>query len=246
MISFINNNSNAFLSAFTKYGINTPLRIAHFLGQTAEETGSFKVFSENLNYRPAVLLEKFNKKNIRITPAQAYKFGNIPGKQKANPEMIANYIYGGEYGRKNLGNIAFGDGWKYRGRGILQLTGRKAYEEYSKYSGRDLVNNPDLASDPEISIDIAGWFWTVLKKVNSSADKNDIKAVTKLVNGGNINIDKRIEYTNKAANLNISIDSLKKKQSTQLNLLPIIAISGILSGAMAYYILQKMRKKQTQ
>ena len=198
------------MAAFTKYGINTPLRIAHFLGQTAEETGGFKVFSENLNYRPAVLLEKFNTKSIRITPAEANKYGKT-NTQKANPEMIANIIYGRAWGKANLGNIAFGDGWKYRGRGILQLTGRKAYTEYSKFSGRDLVSNPDLASDPEISIDIAGWFWSVLKKVNVSADKNDIKAVTKSVNGGNINIDKRIAYTKEAANLNISIDSLKKK-----------------------------------
>ncbi len=185
-MSFILTNSVSFLKTFKKYGINTPLRVAHFLAQLAHESANFTRLNEGLNYRPQVLLDTFNKRRIRITHEQAYKYG-FTNSQQANKEMIANIVYAGVNGN---GNVVSGDGYKFRGRGIIQLTGRANYQAYKNYSGVDVINNPDLASSPSIAIDIAGWFW-YKNSLNKLADNDNITAVTKVINGGDNGLSDR-------------------------------------------------------
>ena len=219
-MTFLLNNSTNFLNAFKKYAINTPLRVAHFLAQLDEESGGFTRFEENLNYTPDALVKLFGS---RITHEQAQKYGRT-NSQQANKEMIANIIYGGKYGKENLGNIYQGDGWKYRGRGLMQITGRANYQAYKDYSGVDVVNNPNLASNASISIDIAGWYWSVRAKLNPFsksglnplADSNKIQTITKVVNGGSINLNKRIENLQKYQKQD-TISFLKKKVSPKFS-----------------------------
>jgi putative chitinase len=206
MNPFILTNSDLFFTVLSKYGIVTPLRMAHFLAQIHNETGGFVRFSENLNYSSTGLLETFGS---RITLAQANLYGRN-NFHRANPEAIANIVYGGTWGRINLGNTQKGDGYKYRGRGFLQLTGRVNYEAYKKYSGLDVVSNPDLVSTLAVGLDVAGWFWSQ-RGVNPLADKNDIVAVTKKVNGGQIGISKRKQFFAQYLAQNISLEGLKKK-----------------------------------
>jgi putative chitinase len=196
-MTFLLTNSVSFLKCFKKYAINTPLRVAHFLAQLDEESGGYTRFDENMNYSADQLTKLFGS---RISHEQAQKYGRS-NSLNANKEMIANIIYGGAWGKKNLGNIQVGDGWKFRGRGLIQITGRANYQAYKSYSGIDVVANPSLASTPSIAIDIAGWYWTVRTKLhptspnglNKLADSDKIKTITKIINGGQLNIDKRIE-----------------------------------------------------
>jgi putative chitinase len=206
MNPFILKNSDLFYTVFTKYGIVTPLRMAHFLAQIHNETGGFVRFSENLNYSSLGLLETFPSR-ITVPEANLYGRNNL---HKANPEAIANIVYGGNWGRINLGNTQKGDGYKFRGRGFLQLTGRANYEAYKKYSGLDVVSNPDLVATFAVGLDVAGWFWSK-RGVNGLADKNDIVAVTKKVNGGQIGISKRKQFLALYVSQNISLENLKKK-----------------------------------
>jgi len=121
--------------------INTRLRLAHFFAQIDHESANFKVLQENLNYSVDGLIKGFGRH--RITEAQAREFGRDP-KKRANQEAIANILYGGEWGRKNLGNIQVGDGWRFRGRGFKQVTGRSNYASLSKDVSVEYINNPYL------------------------------------------------------------------------------------------------------
>ncbi|MFZ4680132.1 MAG: glycoside hydrolase family 19 protein [Flavobacterium sp.] len=206
-MDFLLSNSIPLLKAFKKYAINTPMRIAHFLAQLHEETGGFVKLSENLNYSPAGLMKTFGSN--QISPAQANQYGRTVNR-KANQEAIANIVYGGEWGEKNLGNTQFGDGWRFRGRGLIQLTGRANYQAYKNYSGIDVVSNPDLASRSDIAIDIAGWFWSVRFKLNPIADNNNITSITKKINGGLTNFSERVKQLNYYSSFDI-FGVLKKK-----------------------------------
>ena len=211
-MNFLMTNSITFLSIFKKYAINTPRRIAHFLAQVHEESGGYIKFNESLNYTPQGLIKTFGTNQISV--AQANLYGRTT-KQKANQEAIANIVYGGNWGKVNLGNTQLGDGWRFRGRGLIQLTGRANYQAYKDYSGHDVIANPDLASRPDIAIDIAGWFWSVRFKLNPIADKNNINSITKKINGGLTNLTERV----KQLNYYIAIDTmgiLKKKVKTLL------------------------------
>ncbi|TXD83221.1 glycoside hydrolase family 19 protein [Subsaximicrobium wynnwilliamsii] len=159
-------------SVLPNFGIDTPLRKAHFLAQLAHESGGLKYATENLNYSAQALRSVFGKyfKTIEIAEAYARK-----------PEKIANRVYAD---RMNNGNEASGDGWKYRGRGLIQLTGKDNYQNFAKDHGVDCVNNPDLILDPEIALNAACWYWTK-RNINRYADADDIHMVTKKVNGGN-------------------------------------------------------------
>jgi putative chitinase len=211
-MDFLMTNSITFLSIFKKYAINTPRRIAHFLAQVHEESGGYIKFNESLNYTPQGLIKTFGTNQISV--AQANLYGRTT-KQKANQEAIANIVYGGNWGKVNLGNTQLGDGWRFRGRGLIQLTGRANYQAYKDYSAHDVIANPDLASRPDIAIDIAGWFWSVRFKLNPIADKNNINSITKKINGGLTNLTERV----KQLNYYIAIDTmgiLKKKVKTLL------------------------------
>ncbi|WP_395043401.1 glycoside hydrolase family 19 protein [Flavobacterium sp.] len=134
---------------------------------------------------------------------------------KANQEKLANIVYGGIWGKLNLGNTQIGDGWRFRGRGLIQLTGRANYEVYKKYSGHDVIANPDLATRADIAIDIAGWFWSVKYNLNPIADTNNISSITKKINGGLTHLTERA----KQLNYYITVDTLgilKKKVKTTI------------------------------
>lgn len=211
MISTVYANAGLFLKYFSKFGITTPLRIAHFLGQIAHESRSFTKLTENLNYRPIALMTLSGFAG-RFTQEQANKLGFIPGKQKANQVEIANIAYGSRLG--NRGYLS-GDGWKFRGRGYKQLTGRYNYQKFKEWSGIDVVSNPDLVSTPEIAMLTAVWFWDkgnpTGKSLNILADKNNIELVTKGINGGINGLKDRILKTKFFQQEKITLDVLKKK-----------------------------------
>ena len=168
----------------TKFAINTPLRLAHFLSQCGHESGNFRVVNENLNYGAKGLLGLFKK--YFPTPEKAKLY-------ERKPEKIANLIYGGRMGN---GPEASGDGWKHRGRGYIQLTGKDNYTAFGKAIGIDILANPDLVATkyPLLS---AAWYWNS-RKINAVADQGATDAVvtkiTKLVNGGTIGLADRIKH----------------------------------------------------
>jgi putative chitinase len=174
------------LRAAAKYYKLSPARAAHFFGQTAHETGGFKAFSENLNYSAAGLRGVFKKYFPTDTIAKQYE---------RKPQAIANRVYANRMGN---GDERSGDGWKYRGRGALQLTGRTNYETFAAYCNRpDVMDNPDLVAT-ELAFESAMFFfernrlWVLCDQgVNDAA----ILAVTKKVNGGTHGLDDRKSKT---------------------------------------------------
>jgi putative chitinase len=162
------------------YQINTPLRLAHFFAQIHHESNGFTQLKENLNYSVSGLLKTFGRH--RITEGQAKQFGRLKNRP-ANQEALANILYGGEFGRKNLGNINPGDGFKFIGRGFKQVTGRGNYTVLSKDVRIDYINNPDwLLREPDAMIS-ACWFWQK-NKCNIQADNDNVVALTRIINGG--------------------------------------------------------------
>lgn len=145
-------------------------RLRHFLAQGAAETSGYTITEESGAYSAEGLLKVFPKYFKSKAEAKAYA---------KRPQAIFNRTYG-----NRLGNTAPGDGYKYRGRGIFQLTGKDAYKRYGERLGIDLVGNPDLAADPVISIQIACLYWSDLG-LNEWADKDDLLAVSRGINGGN-------------------------------------------------------------
>lgn len=170
------------------FDITSPKRIAGFLSQIGVESGGLSTLQENLNYKVDSILRMFGRH--RITEDDARKYGRIDGGQKANQEMLANLLYGGEFGRKNLGNTEVGDGWKYRGRGLKQLTGRSNYKRCGADLGMDLIGNPDLLLEPVNAALSAGWFWST-NGLNAIADTGNVVAMTKRINGGDIGLAQR-------------------------------------------------------
>ncbi|MEI0479110.1 glycoside hydrolase family 19 protein [Brachyspira pulli] len=156
-------------NAFTKYHITDINEQAMFLAQTTHESNDYKRLEESFNYRPERLFEVFRKRVGSLENAK--KLCNEGAKS------IADFVYGGR-----LGN-AQDEGYKYRGRGIIQLTGKNNYEYYGKKINIDLVNNPDLAKEPNEAIEIALLFWKE-KGCGMFAKMGDVKTVTKLINGG--------------------------------------------------------------
>ena len=166
----------------------TPERAAHFFGQTAHETGEFKLFSENLNYSKDGLKRTFGKYFPGETLAESY------AKQ---PEKIANRVYGSRMGN---GDEASGDGWKYRGRGALQLTGKSNYTAFSSYLKKpEILTNPDLVAS-EYSFESAMFFFDNNKLWNIcdlGVNESSITSLTKRINGGTLGLDHRKALTTK-------------------------------------------------
>ena len=169
-------------------GINTPVRIQHFFAQMATETRGLEAIAENLNYKVAALRALFGPD--RITDAQCKKLGRTPT-QKANQEGIANTIYGGKWGKKNLGNTEEGDGWRYRGSGFIQTTGRANF----RAAGHE--DDPDTLRTPDPGFAAALVYWTD-HKINAAADKDDVRAVRKKINPGLLGLDHAQEHLKKA------------------------------------------------
>ena len=167
----------------------SPVRAAHFFAQTAHESGNFKAFSENLNYSADGLTKIFGKYFDAAAAAKAAR----------NPENIANRVYANRMGN---GNEASGDGWKYRGRGALQLTGKDNYKAFADYLKKpEIMDNPDLVAT-EYSFESAIFFfeknklWAICDQGVGDAA---ITALTKRINGGTHGLDDRKEKTKKFA-----------------------------------------------
>lgn len=170
------------------YDITTPRRVTGFLSQIGVESQNLSTIEENLNYSVEALLSKFGRH--RITETECHLYGRKPG-QPANRQMIANLIYGGPWGLKELGNKNPGDGWRYRGRGLKQLTGLDNYARCGHALREDFVSQPERLLMPVNAALSAGWFWAS-KNLNALADKGDIRALTKEVNGGYNGLEQRI------------------------------------------------------
>jgi len=173
-----------------KFNITNVLRLAHFLAQAGHESGQFKATSENLNYSSKGLLGIFPR---YFTPALAESYAR-------QPQKIANRVYGGRMGN---GVEATGDGFKFRGRGYIQLTGKDNYTQFDKTVPEDILANPDLVSG-KYALMSAAWFfdknklWAICDK---GADQGTVTAVTKRVNGGTIGLPDRIKHFNEYYNL---------------------------------------------
>lgn len=171
----------------TRYAINSPLRLAHFISQCAHESANFSVAEENLNYSAKALVKVFNKYFPDEGLAKFYE---------RKPIAIASRVYGNRMGNGSESSL---DGWVYRGRGYIQLTGLDNYKSFNKILNDDIVKDPSLVSSkyPLLS---AAWFWNE-RKLNEIADRGDtvevIKAVTKKINGGYNGLDDRIKLFNK-------------------------------------------------
>lgn len=162
-----------------RFEINTIRRVAAFLAQIAHESG-FKPRSENLNYSVDGLLKTFGRH--RISAADAARLGRAPGRV-ANQEAIACAIYGGEWGRANLGNTQAGDGWTFRGVGPLQITGRSNMTRFAAAMSMTLDDALTYARTLEGGIMAAGWFWEA-NDINRLADTPGVTDETKRINGG--------------------------------------------------------------
>ena len=170
--------------AFDKFQINTPLRVSHFLAQVMHESGNFKFLSENLNYS-ADGLKKIFGKYFPDTLSESYA---------RKPEKIGSRVYASRMGN---GDEASKDGFKFKGRGYIQLTGKNNYTAFGKSLNEDIVANPDKLATPEYGMLSAAWFWNT-NGLNEIADKGSSKEiiikVTKKVNGGTIGLEDRINH----------------------------------------------------
>jgi putative chitinase len=167
--------------------INTPRRLAGFLSQIGHESGGLSRLEESLNYSTDALLAKFSR--TRISAEDANAFGRRRG-QPADQNKLANILYGGAFGRANLGNTHPGDGAKFIGRGLKQLTGRGNHTRCGDALGLDLVANPKLLLLPVNAARSAGWFWAV-NGLNQLADLGDVLGMTRRVNGGTFGLSER-------------------------------------------------------
>ena len=175
-------------AAATAHGFSG-LVLAHWLGQMFVESAGFTTREESLNYSVDGLLKTFGRH--RISEADARKFGRAPGRP-AHQNAIANIIYGGEWGRKNLGNTEPGDGWRFRGGGDKQITGRANYRE----AGHE--DDPEaLRADPVASANASAGFF-VKHGCLAPAKRDDVRGVTLKVNGGTNGLDARIKATEAA------------------------------------------------
>jgi putative chitinase len=171
-------------SVMDKFSINTPLRLAHFLAQTAHESGKFTIVRESLNYSAERLMVVFKKyfKTLEIATQYARK-----------PEKIGNLVYGNRMGN---GDEVSGDGYKYSGKGYIQLTGKDNYSKFDKVVDDNILSNPNLVATkyPLLS---AAWYWDN-RHLNSFADKGatdkEVIDISHIVNGGDIGIEERKKY----------------------------------------------------
>jgi putative chitinase len=185
----------AVVATCQEFEINTPERIASFLAQTSHESGGYTMLSENLNYKAATLAACWPNRFAELGPDKKPKKdekGKLIPTAVANsiagkPELIANLVYSS---RMANGPAESGEGWKYRGRGLKQLTGKDNYTRCGNALGVDLVSNPDLLLDPLYAARSAGWFWKA-NNLSAFADAGDIKGMTKKINGGFIGLEQR-------------------------------------------------------
>jgi len=174
------------LDILIKYNINTDLRVTHFISQCAHESMMFSKVEENFNYSREGLLKIFKK---YFNPESATEFAR-------KPELIANKVYANRMGN---GDELSGDGWKYRGRGYIQLTGKSNYNLFNSVCSEDIINSPELVAT-KYPLEVSGWFWHT-RNLNKIADtginSEVITKITKNINGGINGLPDRIILFNK-------------------------------------------------
>ena len=170
---------------FSQFGILTPNQQAAFIGQCGHECGHFRILEENLNYRAATLMKLWPKRFPTLEIANQYA---------GNPKKIANMVYANRMGNRDE---ASGDGYRFRGRGCIQLTGHSNYFHAGKALGVDFVMEPDLVATPKYAAMTAGWFWST-HGCNELAEAANWVGLTKKINGGTIGLDDRIAHTKQA------------------------------------------------
>ena len=176
---------SALNDTFAKFNIVSVRQQAAFIGQCAHECGNFRTLEENLNYRAATLMKLWPKR----FPTQ-----EIANSYEKNPKKIANMVYSNRMGNRDE---ASGDGYRFKGRGCIQLTGHSNYYHASQSCGVDFVINPDLVATPQYAAMTAGWFWST-HNCNALAEAQDWIGLTKKINGGTIGLDDRIKRTDQA------------------------------------------------
>ena len=175
----------ALINNLPQYDIHTPERVAAFIAQCAHESGGFKRLKENLNYKWESLRRVFPKYFPTDDVAQEYAH---------KPEQIANRIYGSRMGN---GDESSGDGFRYCGRGLIQLTGRNNYTKFAESIGMAVEEVPQLLETYDGAVKSACWFWSS-NNLNQWADAGDILTMTKRINGGTIGLEDRIKHYNHA------------------------------------------------
>jgi putative chitinase len=173
------------------FGVTTVARVAAFVAQTAHESGGYRALKENLNYKAATLMKLWPKRFPDQATANHYA---------GHPELIANYVYANRMGN---GAPETGDGYRYCGRGLLQLTGKDNYSKFADYAGIAVEDAPDYIETPRGAVHSACWFWYV-NDCNTYADASDIEGLTKRINGGQIGLADRIKHYNHAIDVLVS------------------------------------------
>jgi len=199
---------DAVVETCVEFEINTPQRVAAFLAQTSHESGGYTMLSENLNYKAATLAACWPNRFATLGPDKKPKkdekgkmiptavANSIAGK----PELIANLVYSARMGN---GPAESGEGWKFRGRGLKQLTGKDNYARCGRDLGIDIVGNPDLLLEPTYAARSAGWFWRT-NSLSTFADKGDLEGMTKKINGGLIGYaERKAKYDKILAAMNV-------------------------------------------
>jgi len=170
---------------FARFSILTPHQQSAFIGQCGHECANFKVLEENLNYRAATLMKLWPKRFPTLEVANQYA---------GNPQKIANKVYASRMGNRDE---ASGDGYRFRGRGCLQITGSDNYHHAGKALGVDFWMKPEFVATPKYAALTAGWFWST-HKCNEVADNQDWGKLTKIINGGTFGLEQRIKHTQEA------------------------------------------------
>jgi putative chitinase len=176
---------DALNETFTRFGIDSVYQQAAFIGQCGHECGNFRILEENLNYRAATLMKLWPKRFSTLEVANQYA---------GNPKKIANNVYASRMGNRDESS---GDGYRFRGRGCIQLTGHANYYYAGQALGVDFVMEPDLVATPKFAALTAGWFWST-HGCNALAQNKDWIGLTKKINGGTIGLDDRIKHTEEA------------------------------------------------
>ena len=176
---------DALNETFQRFAIMTVRQQAAFIGQCGHECGNFRVLEENLNYRAATLMKLWPKRFPTLDIAAEYA---------GKPQKIANKVYASRMGNRDE---ASGDGYRFRGRGCVQLTGSDMYFHAGKELGVDFWANPDLVATPQYAALTAGWFWST-HNCNKLAEAADWLGLTKKINGGTMGYDDRVKHTNEA------------------------------------------------
>ena len=180
---YIDHWYEALCTILPDYDINTKPRVAAFLAQCAHESGGFRSIKENLNYRPETLVKLFGR-YFDLSTAQQYC--GMPNKQEA----IANRIYANRMGN---GPESSGDGYRFCGRGLIQLTGKDNYQAYADATGQTVEEASEHMTTFEGCVQSACWFWEA-NNLNKWADAGDMVTLTKRINGGTIGLDDRIKH----------------------------------------------------